>query len=417
MLQQILLAGVLACFIPASWAAHGLLPAVPEPLRELIEQVQRENPAILAAQAAVAAAHARGEAAGRPLYNPSLSLDTENGQTATTAAGISQTLDWSGKQASLRNAALGELQAAQAALAVTQQRVIAETLSALADYQTAREQEALGLQRSRLMQEFVDTATRRLSAGDISRMDVALAQVAYNEALMQQAHAEAALSDAQAALSAASGLAPQAAWPTLPEKLPLPPENANPDTLLNRLPEIRLALARAAAAHQRIEVAKRQRRPDPTLTVRGGRDGSDPLIGIGIEIPLFVRNPFRAEVAAAESEAMQAEQGLNETRSKDRARLEGALARYRRTAAAWQTWQTQGRPNLDAQMALLARLWQAGELSATEYLVQTRQGVDTQITAAELSGEVRRAAVAWLQSSGLLEDWLGISLRSAESRP
>ncbi len=68
-------------------------------------------------------------------------------------------------------------------------------------------------------------------------------------------------------------------------------------------------------------------------------------------------------------------------------------------------------------MDLLARLWRAGELSATEFLVQARQGVDTQITATELAGELRRAAVAWLQSAGLMENWLAISPETATSRP
>ncbi len=272
-----------------------------EALRVMIQRITQENPAILAAEAAVAAARARADAADQPLYNPTLSVDTENGQSTVTAAGISQTLDWSGKRASRQNVAMRELQAARAELAVTLQRVTAETLAALAEYQTAREQVTLAEQRSRLMREFAETATRRLAAGDISRLDAALAQVALNEALMQQARAAAALSGAEAALSAVSGLAPRETWPSFPEE-PIPPqENINVDALLDRLPEIQLSLAKAAAAQERIGLAKQQRRPDPTLSVRGGRDGSDALIGVGIEIPLFVRNSFRAEVAAAVS--------------------------------------------------------------------------------------------------------------------
>jgi len=160
----------------------------------MIQRIAEENPVILAAEAAVAAARARADAADQPLYNPKLSVDMENGQSTVTTAGINQTLDWSGKRANRQIVAMREL---QAELAVTQRRVTAETLAALADYQTAREQVTLAEQRSRLMREFAETATRRLAAGDISRLDAALAQVALNEALMQQARAAATLSQFQ----------------------------------------------------------------------------------------------------------------------------------------------------------------------------------------------------------------------------
>jgi len=203
MFPRILLAGSLVCLLNIAWAEApdqtGSIKTTtaPESLRVMIQRIAEENPAILAAEAAVAADRARADAADQPLYNPKLSVDMENGQSTVTTAGINQILDWNGKWASRQNVAMRELQAAWAELAVTQRRVTAETLAALADYQTAREQVTLAEQHSRLMREFAKTAAPRLAAGDISRLDAALAQVAHNEALMQQTRAAATLSQFQ----------------------------------------------------------------------------------------------------------------------------------------------------------------------------------------------------------------------------
>jgi cobalt-zinc-cadmium efflux system outer membrane protein len=55
----------------------------------------------------------------------------------------------------------------------------------------------------------------------------------------------------------------------------------------------------------------------------------------------------------------------------------------------------------------LWRLWEAGELSTTEFLVQLRQTLDTRESALELRETLWRAWLEWLIASGQIESWLG----------
>ena len=46
------------------------------------------------------------------------------------------------------------------------------------------------------------------------------------------------------------------------------------------LPTVRAASMRAAAAADRVELRQSERRLDPTLTLRGGKEDDDTLIGV-----------------------------------------------------------------------------------------------------------------------------------------
>ena len=54
-------------------------------------------------------------------------------------------------------------------------------------------------------------------------------------------------------------------------------------------------------------MARRNRIPDPTVGVRGGRvdygNVRDNVVGVSLNIPLFVRNSYHAEVVAAQADA------------------------------------------------------------------------------------------------------------------
>jgi len=420
-LKKCLLAGVFACLALPVWAnatadegtrsVGGLMTAdrqVQTQLQTFIERIWVESPAVHGAQAAVDAARARGEGAGLPLYNPSLELGAERTDINTTSIGLSQTIDWGDKRGSRRDIASSEVQAAKAALMATRQRIAVEALDALARYLTAREMRELALRRSRLMKRFADTAQQRYSAGDMRALDVSLARVGYSEALMQQAASEGDLAETEAALRAVSGL-DLATWPQLPQALEPPSEKLDETTLIETLPELIVLRTRMEMARARIQLARRERRPDPTIGIRGGREGSENLLGLTLEIPLFVRNNFTAEVQAASHEAVQEEQVYLDAYRRARARLDGALGRFQNTTRAWRAWVATGQQAHIEQVELLEQLWQSGELTATDYLIQAKQNVDTQAAAMALVGEVWQAAVAWLDASGQVEPWLGVT--------
>jgi cobalt-zinc-cadmium efflux system outer membrane protein len=340
--------------------------AVIATLRATIFQIHQQNPAVRAAEAAVSALDAERTAVEQSRHNPSLVFETESAAEITTTIGLSQTIDWNDKRAAAVDVAASELQAAAAELTVA-----------------------------------------RRSAGDLGQGDLALARVAFSEASMQQAISSAECAEAKVVLRALTGNDNQDP-PTLPKQPPAVLTLSDIEALLDRIPELVVAQNRINASQARVEVAKRARQPDPTFSARGGRDGSDTLLALSVEIPLFVRNPMTAPVRVAEHQTVQETQTYLDLRRQARARLDAALTRYRLMAQAWEVWVAEGRTSLKEQVELSEQLWQAGELSAADYLLQAKQSVDTQVAAAELAGRVWQAAIAYLDTAGRVDEWLGI---------
>ena len=120
-----------------------------------------------------------------------------------------------------------------------------------------------------------------------------------------------------------------------------------------------------------------------------------------------MRNSYRAEVEAAGADLVQAEQSLQDLNRRLRAQLLSAAERYRLSRSAWETWLKSGQASLGSQMDLLERIWRAGEMSTTDYLVQLNQTLDTRINALEVQGRLWTAWADWLVASGRMDAWLG----------
>ena len=200
---------------------------------------------------------------------------------------------------------------------------------------------------------------------------------------------------------------PAAGWPALPV-LPVDVETFNSEELLQQHPVLRQSEAEASAAKATVGIARRERRPDPTIGVRGGQEGDDTLVGVTVSIPLFVSNSYRAELDAANADAIRAEQVYYTTVRRAKGQLQAAAQRYRLTRSALSDWEQTGQSSLKGRVALIKRLWESGEISTTDYLVQLQQTLDTQASAVELQGSAWQAWIAWLQASGQVERWLGL---------
>lgn len=376
-------------------------------LAEFIRQIWSESPAVRAAQAGVDAARARSDGALKPLHNPVLGLEAERTDVTLKTIGLTQTFDWSEKGAILARIANQDVLAAEALLQKARQDVATETLATLARYFTAKEARDLAVRGSHLMSEFVALSQKRNAAGDIDALDLTLAQVAYGEALMAQAVSESELSEAEAALQGVSGMT-LTQWPQLPSNLIAPPRDINKEQL-EQLPEL-IVLQRAMdAAKQRVTLVEREGRIDPSFGIRAGREDSETLVGLTVEIPLFVRNNYSSNVKAASHDVVAEEMAYREAYRKANARLVGALGRFNNVRRAWGVWLENGQLAQREQMHLLETMGRTGELSATDFLVQVKQNIETQAAATELKGQVWQAAAAWMAAAGEVERWLGLS--------
>lgn len=404
--------------IPASWAtADG--PPPEGALAALVSATLAGNPRVQAAAAALAAGEARQHGAEQPLYNPELEADFEKADVRTSSVGLRQAIDWTDKREALGGIAAAEREALAAELADVRQALAAELLSSLVAFHARLELERLAGQRAELTGQFLSVARRRHEAGDLPQVEVDMAQLAAQQARILKAKATTARVEAVQSLVALTG-GQRPAWPALPEAVPEAPfvgtandGNVDPQMDLLQLPALRAQQARINAARQTVRLKRRESRPDPTIGVRGGREDSEGLVGVTFSIPLFVRNDFKAGVTAADAEAASAGSRLQDMARQARARLVSTSERYRLTREAWLAWREAGEFSLQRQTTLLQRLWQAGELSTTDYLVQLAQSLDTQADATELHGDLWHAWVDWLAASGGVESWLGLETSAA----
>ncbi|MBI5461461.1 MAG: TolC family protein [Gammaproteobacteria bacterium] len=391
---------------PAPSVAQQAAPAV----ARFVSESLATHPMAQASDATRDAAQARVQAAGQPLYNPELELGSERTASRTRTLGLNLTLDLSGKRTTRAAAAQYELEAAESERAFTRQTLATQLLADLARHQAARHIETLAQRQVELMERFAQFAEKSHAAGDVGRVEVDLAHLALSEARARRGEIQTERLASEEALRAASSLPPDA-WPALPDLLPDVPRDAPQDIAasapIEQLAELKAQRARVDAARARVRMAQAEGRPDPTLGVRGGREDDDTLTGVTLSVPLFVRNSYRAEVAAASQDALREEFTEQDVQRRARVRLDGALQRYRGAWRTWHDWQATDRASLATRAQQLESLWQAGELSATDYLVQVQQSIDAEIQALRVWSTAWNAWFDWLTASGGVDAWLG----------
>ena len=396
-----------ACLVSPMVSAESSVDA-DSALSGWINGVLSQNPEVQAAQAAVDAAGGRLRGADQPLFNPELEFEYESSDVDTTTGGISQTIDWSGKREARTGVAQSGQVAAVAELRARHQALAAELLRSLADWQASDAITRVSEQQSELMTRFARLADQRRRAGDLDQVELDLAHLAAADAAFQQSNAQENLIRTRQVVTALTG-GDHASWPALTGTLPeLDPEQIDVERLLADLPLLQAALARVAAARASVQLSLREKRPDPTIGIRAGKEDSDTLTGITLSVPLFVRNTFSAEVDVANAELIQAEREAAGLYQQARADLTAAAQVYRNAQRAWKTWEDSGAPRLSQRTDLLDRLWRAGELSTTDYLVQLKQALETEVSATEQHGRMWRAWADWLAASGRIAQWLNL---------
>ncbi|MGE4615921.1 MAG: TolC family protein, partial [Gammaproteobacteria bacterium] len=333
----------------------------------------------------------------------------ENTDVDKRTIGISQSIDWGGKRSARTAVAESKRLAVEAEYLQIRRAVTLELLSGLAQHHTTVERNALAEERERLMDEFAALARHRFEAGDLNQVEFDLAALAFANAKMKKATAAVDLAEARQIVRNIAPNSKPADWPTLADRVPEAP-NAAIDlmALVMTLPEVQAAYHRVGTANKVIELRKREQRSDPTINLVGGKDGDETLIGLSLSIPLPIRNRYTHEVAAAAAESRRVEQVADDILHRAHARLISAAERYQLSQGAWRDWERTGRVSLNRLREQLGRLWEAGEISTADYLVQLRQTVDVQESALHLRQSLWRAWFEWLAASGRVDEWLGL---------
>jgi len=395
----------------------------PEPLRMALEEAWFRHPLSVATDATLGAAEARTDAASQPLYNPEFEVSADDeGPDRFVTAGIGLTLDLAGKRKARVTAARAQLDTVTAEARLRRRDFAQAWLNAWAATNAAERRVSLGSRRLALITHFAELADRQFKVGDISSLDRDLAWLARDEAGAEQAALLAELANAQEALQRVDTGSPEAAMgtarPGFPDAASLP-ATGDLDMDVSTLPEWALGEAGAEFANAQVKVAERDRIVDPTVSLRAGSielaDGiRDETFGLSISVPLFVRNSYRAEVVAARADARVAAAYLARLRLELDARAARTAATYGAIQTAWQQWQRSPGTEVERRATLLERLWRAGELSTSDYLLQLQQTLDTALAGADLEGRLWSSYTDYLAATGQLEDWLGLAVARSE---
>jgi outer membrane protein, heavy metal efflux system len=373
-------------------------------LMAFVNSAVDRNPRVVAARALLDASRAREVAAAKPLFNPEIGFDADNGETNDRSVNLSQTIDWVNKREARTDVASSVSEVARENYLTIQRLVAGELLSGLSAYQTTREREALTSQRVSIMKDFASLSKRRFEQGDLNQVELSVASLAYMEARISHADLQVEMADAiRQVENIEPGISPER-WPRLDTLQSLP--RSDNRTLAAQLPLVRSARNLASTALAVIELQKRNRKPDPTIRLTGGKEEKDTLIGLGIVIPLYLRNNFKAEVDAATEDYRAAQKNADDVLQRAFSQLENTTRRYNLYYAAWNDWQATGLVDLNNQAQQLQNLWEAGEISTTDFLLQIQQTLDTRDSALILYRNVWQAWLEWLVSSGRIADWL-----------
>lgn len=385
-------------------------PAAPAPIRQALQAAWQQHPSYRATEAQLAAARARLDAAGQPLYNPELELTSDDeGAEKTTSAGLNLTLDLSGKRRVRRDAASARVDQATAEARVRRRDFARQWLTGWADLRAAQERVRTGERRLGLVTRFAELADKQYAADDISGLERDLAHLARDEAQAEQSQLLAEQAEAEARFRSVGGTADGLAGVALPSDDLAAPDAAVAD--LQVLPDWQVAQAMATAADREVTVARRNRVADPTLGAYGGRKEyqaggpTDNVYGVTISIPLFVRNSYRAEVVAAQADADAAQADLQRVRLELDADRRRAIDSYAAAHTAWMGWKRSRGTDVERRASLLEKLWREGELSTADYLLQLKQTLDTQLAGADLEARLWRTYADYLAATGRLEDW------------
>ncbi len=140
--------------------------------------------------------------------------------------------------------------------------------------------------------------------------------------------------------------------------------------------------------------------------MRVGADDSEEVLGLTVSIPLNIYNTYQAEVDVARANIKVAEATLDDNKYRLKSEVISAAKTYQLTYQSWKSWRKIASKSLKKQSHLLMRLWRAGELSTSDYLVQLNQIREAELNNVELKGSVWKAWFNWLGVSNQLNNWL-----------
>ncbi len=290
-------------------------------LSGLIEAVQRRNPTLVAMQNAWRAAVSRYPQVTSfedPVFSYGIapqSIDSSD-VDFSQKFDLSQRLPWPGKLKLRGDIALSEAEAARGDLQAARDKLLQETKEAFFDYYFVIRAIEINEVNKALLEGFRRIAETRYEVGTASKQDALQAEVEHDHLLHRGIILERTRTTSRAKINTLLNRTPHLDLPPPPMKLSLPGERPDIEALyqraVHRRPELQALAHRLKGRRAARELAHKDYFPDFNVTASYNslwqEDDLRPLVGVGINVPLFLEKRRTAErEAKAHIERLKAE--------------------------------------------------------------------------------------------------------------
>lgn len=300
-------------------------------LPQALDEAAARSPAVVAAEAEVAAAEARVRQSGYR-SNPELSLELENIagtgelrgiQSLETTLAVNQRLDLGGRRSARVGAARAELAVQQIRLAIARADLAQSVREQFARAVATREKLAQATENMERARELARVAGILVEAGRDPPLRALRARSASAQAQAEREVAEAEELAARSSLAALFGVSNPLIGVS-GTALDVPPRQITPETSL----EVRLADAERIAAQAGVREQLAERRLDPAvgLGVRHIRETGDFGLVAGVSMPLRVFDNNRGNIDAARQSLAAADARRASTLATTTARARNAIS-------------------------------------------------------------------------------------------
>jgi len=376
-------------------------------LAQLLAYAEQHAPSLVLARSQRALAQARVNGAGRLLpANPR--LETAFGPRVASAGSafdfevsLSQEFEIAGQRGLRRQAAKRYAELVEQRIAQARWQARLQIAMAYGNTVVTRERQRIASEQVAFSKELVRAAKRRLKAGDISPLQLKLAEMEVEQAGQSEISVRGAYARARIQLAAVSG------WPTATPPEPrghcrhlqtLPPWKALLER--SRTEDPTLAARRKAVDEARARVATEGRVgwPNPAIGLSYAREG-DPggvegavhvgSLTLGIDLPLWRRN-FKGR-ATAQADLAVAKVQLEVYSRRMEGRLRAALSAVKVAARRVAHFGDRILPRYRESLHLLRRSFELGEVDLLQVFVARGRLITGQLNFIEAKASHCRA--------------------------
>lgn len=372
--------------LPSQWLS-GLLNQINQ-LPEIKAQLVRQQQAQLAI-----------EAADRAVYNPELGINYQSADTDVYSLGLSQTIDWGDKRGATTQIAKLEAQILLTDINLERSQMLAERLLALAEQAQMNKALTFAEQQLSFTQAQLDIAEQRFAAGDLSDVELQLVklELASNTADYALAEQSALVADGKVIeLLGGNKL-------SFGEFIPEIRQFVSGISPKAELPALTSAYQQVLLAKTNTIKVKADTATDPTINLGVEKEGDDNKVGLGIAIPLPVRNNYSELQVIADKGLVIAEQNYlarERVLTAKQAQFYNALPRL---LARYQDWRERVEASGSKAAKSLSQQWQAGDISTSEYLQSRRQLAASYLVGLNLETAIYQSWLNWMGESGQLQ--------------